>query len=247
MPADLSVPGVTDNTRTGLTTNSLQSLGERYDLFLQLLTTQLRHQDPLDPVDSSEFTNQLVQFASVEQQVQQNQSLKDLLVAQELSTATEAVDFIGRLVETPSPASLFFGGSSEWTYTLPGRATVVELEVLDDVGHIVATFNGSNETGSHTVNWNGTATDLEFNGQENARYELRVTAYGDRGQRLYRDEIDITGFDIVRAIEVIDGKPNVVTGSNRVFDLRRVTYVSGVAAPPSVADTETSSSPDETP
>ena len=70
--------------------NATQQLAGNFDTFLQLLTTQLQNQNPLDPLDTNQFTQQLVEFASVEQQVNMNTNLQTLISMQQTSEATSA-------------------------------------------------------------------------------------------------------------------------------------------------------------
>src|ERR1700681_1510108 len=79
-------------------TNASQQLAGNFDTFLQLLTTQLQNQNPLDPLDTNQFTQQLVEFASVEQQVNMNGNLQTLITAQQSTAATAALQFLGDTV-----------------------------------------------------------------------------------------------------------------------------------------------------
>ena len=74
-------------------------LAENFDTFLQLLTTQLQHQDPLSPMESNEFVAQLVQFSEVEQAIASNKSLEKLIDLQNTNQATAAIGYIGQTVE----------------------------------------------------------------------------------------------------------------------------------------------------
>ena len=76
-----------------------KSLASNFDTFLSLLTTQMKNQDPLSPMDSTEFTNQLVQFAQVEQQINSNESLTNLIGLSQQNIVTNSVNYIGKTVE----------------------------------------------------------------------------------------------------------------------------------------------------
>ena len=80
---------------TGALTDS-KSLAETFDNFLLLLTTQLQNQDPLDPLESNEFTQQLVQFSGVEQQIKMNEKLDMMIAGQAFNEAAQAVGFLGK-------------------------------------------------------------------------------------------------------------------------------------------------------
>src|SRR5689334_23087638 len=107
-------------------------LAENFDTFLSLLTTQLKNQDPLSPLDSNQFTQQIVQMTGVEQQLLTNDLLKKL-VSNTGSGVSTAVSLIGKEVRAESAdAALKSGGSAQWTYSLDRAASDVKVEVLDD-------------------------------------------------------------------------------------------------------------------
>src|SRR5512134_982091 len=81
-----------------------EKLQEDLNRFLNLLVTQLQNQDPLDPMDANEFTSQLVQFASVEQQIYQNANLEKLLNVTENGQVAAMVDYLGAIAETSGNA-----------------------------------------------------------------------------------------------------------------------------------------------
>ena len=97
-------------------------LEEDLNQFLTLLVTQLENQDPLDPMDSTEFTSQLVQFASVEQQIKQNTNLEQLVGLQQNNQISSMVNFIDKLVEVEGQSIPLEDGQAEFTYTLPVNA-----------------------------------------------------------------------------------------------------------------------------
>src|SRR5580658_5260093 len=76
-------------------TNASQQLAGNFDTFLQLLTTQLQNQNPLDPLDTNQFTQQLVEFASVEQQINTNTNLQTMISLQPATEATSALQLVG--------------------------------------------------------------------------------------------------------------------------------------------------------
>ena len=88
-------------TSTGATAASVTSrstIAQNFNTFLQLLTTQLKNQNPLDPLDTNQFTQQLVQFAQVEQQMNTNTSLGTLVSLQQTAQSTAALGFLGSTV-----------------------------------------------------------------------------------------------------------------------------------------------------
>ena len=96
---------------------SLSKLTEDLDNFLTLLTAQLQHQDPLEPLDTHEFTNQLVQFSSVEQSIQQNKNLESIIELNQNNMAISAVSYIGKEVSATGQKNMLANGKA--TFSLP--------------------------------------------------------------------------------------------------------------------------------
>ncbi len=125
---------------------------------MNLLVTQLKNQDPLDPLDTNEFTAQLVQFAGVEQQIQQNANLEKLLNLQETSQVAAMVNFIGTTVEATGDTLPLENGRAEFTYTLGVNAANVTITIMNSSGLIVFTGEGETGTGKHGFVWDGKST-----------------------------------------------------------------------------------------
>ncbi|MCB1890508.1 MAG: flagellar biosynthesis protein FlgD, partial [Rhodocyclaceae bacterium] len=94
----MSVSGVSGTTSTSSLTGTRQGIADNFDTFLQLLTTQLKNQNPLDPLDTNQFTQQLVQFSSVEQQLKTNDFLQAMVLNNQNAASTAAVNYIGKQV-----------------------------------------------------------------------------------------------------------------------------------------------------
>lgn len=142
----LPVPNETASTR----------LNADYQMFLKLLTTQMQNQDPLDPMDSSQYTQQLVQFSAVEQSIQQTTALKSILARLGTGDVASASALIGREVQFASPASGLAGDSpARWAWSLEGQADSVTAEIRNALGRKVATIAlDPAETGG-TLGWTG--------------------------------------------------------------------------------------------
>src|SRR6185295_18957945 len=95
--ASLVSSATTPKTATAVTgdSNVKATIAQNFDTFLQLLTTQLQNKNPLDPLDTNQFTQQLVEFASVEQQINMNTNLQSLITMQQTSQATSALELVG--------------------------------------------------------------------------------------------------------------------------------------------------------
>src|SRR5260221_3998670 len=111
------VSGTTAASSSSSSTDSLSSttgatLAGNFQTFLTLLTTQLKNQNPLDPLDTNQFTQQLVQFASVEQQLKTNDQLTTLVSLQKTAQATQALNFVGETVAVDGDTAPLKGGSA---------------------------------------------------------------------------------------------------------------------------------------
>ena len=112
------VSGVPSDDPNSQAASSQQQLNEDLNQFLTLLITQLENQDPLEPLETNEFTSQLVQFASVEQQIQQNANIEQLIALQSAGLVSNMVNFIGTTIEATGQVMPLENGNAEFTYTL---------------------------------------------------------------------------------------------------------------------------------
>ena len=152
------------------------SLAADLDSFLLLLTTQLKNQDPLAPLDSNEFTGQLVAFAGVEQQIATNDHLEQLLNLQSASLAASIIGFVGTDVVAEVSQVPLQGGEAKFTYSLTGNAKNVVISITDDKGNIMLTKAGELSAGDHEFVWDGN----DVNGQKvpDGPYRVSVTPIG---------------------------------------------------------------------
>ena len=95
------------------------NLAQNFDDFIMLLVAQLKNQDPLDPISTNEFTNQIVQFASVEQAIATNTNLERMIALQRSNQITSAVGYLGKRIEAEGDTTALADGIAEWNYSLP--------------------------------------------------------------------------------------------------------------------------------
>ena len=205
-------------------------LASSFDTFLKLLTSQLKNQDPLSPLDSNQFTQQLVQMTGVEQQIFSNDLLKQL-VSNSGSTVSQAVSVIGKDIQASVPTSGLSGGKANWNYKLDRAATDVKLEVLDSNGKIVhAEAATDNAAGDHTLSWNG--KDLSGSQlPDGGAYTLRVTA-ADSSHAPVTSSVSIKGR--VTAVEQSNGAILLSVGGAKI-PFSSVTTVTEAATTPAGA------------
>ena len=146
----------TTSTATSQSSADQKQINSDLNQFLKMLVTQLQHQDPLNPMDANQFTQQLVQFASVEQQINQNANLEKLVSLQSGGQMGSLINYIGSMVEYAGNTMSLQGGAAAASYTLPESAAQTTIQVSDASGHVIYTGSGATASGSHVFSWNGT-------------------------------------------------------------------------------------------
>lgn len=149
------VLGGTSGTTSAAQTDAA-GIAENFDAFLQLLTTQLKNQNPLEPMDTNEFTNQLVQFSSVEQTIKTNQNLENLINVTSSNSAAAIVSFIGKTVSAAGASTNLKDGTAKWDYNLSDDAENSLVTIRDNLGEIVHSEQLSLDAGKGSYEWDGT-------------------------------------------------------------------------------------------
>lgn len=174
-----AINGYTQTGNTG-TNSASQTLSADMNTFLTLLTTQLRYQDPLDPMDTAEFTNQLVQYSSVEQAIQTNTKLDTLLSMNIANLGAQAVSYIGKVAQVLGDVMPVENGKGKATYTLDKNVESVIVTVKDMNGKVVYSEQGKITAGTHDFTWDG--KDSNGNQLEDGAYQIEVTAKVGSGE-----------------------------------------------------------------
>jgi flagellar basal-body rod modification protein FlgD len=167
---------------TSGTATSRSTLASNFDQFLQLLTTQLKNQSPLDPLDTNQFTQQLVQFSGVEQQLKTNDLLANMITGSRVAAATGAVSFIGQRVVADGTASSLKGGKAEWNLDFPRGASNVKIEIKSKTGDVVYSESKNYSAGAQKFTWNG-KTSIGTDAA-NGEYSIVVTAKDGNGAQM---------------------------------------------------------------
>ena len=173
---------------------------ENFDDFLKLLTTQMENQNPLEPLDGTEFTTQLVQFSSVEQQIAQNQRLDQLLALQQSNVVTNAVGFIGKTIEAAGNQVDLKNGQATIGYGLAKDAEAVTITIRNSSGEVVRSIQGAAKEGQHSFTWDGKNT--QGIDEPPGSYSFAVTALDAEGAT---HTIDTTIRGIVDSVTAEDG------------------------------------------
>lgn len=160
---------------------SVFGTGGDFSMFLKLLTTQMQNQDPLNPMDSTQYTQQLAQYSQVEQSIQQTGLLKDVLAALSGRDLVEAAGLIGKDVEFAGATAALGEGSVRWSWSSPTDAAEVRAEIVNAAGVVVARPSVASRSGG-VLTWDGTALD---GGQAPpGAYTLRIDARDGAGATL---------------------------------------------------------------
>lgn len=152
----MDISAFTSTTGQSSGSDSVTRLADNFDDFLKLLTTQLQNQDPTSPMDADQFTQQLVQFSGVEQQIKSNQTLDELASLMQAEKLSQSVSYIGAEVEAEgSVFGLGDDGEATLHYELESPAASVLVRISDELGRTVALKSGDVETGKHSLTWDG--------------------------------------------------------------------------------------------
>jgi len=215
-----------DPSKTSKSSNSItdaSSLGANYSTFLNLLTAQVRNQDPLSPMDTTQWTNQLVQYSSVEQQLKGNQYLAQIANNNSAGSMNAAVSYIGKTVSVDSDTATLKDGSATWNYDLGTVAGSAKLSVLDANGKVVwsgdAASTGLNK-GANSFTWDG--KNSAGKAVAAGDYTLTVEAKTASGAKI-TSAISLSG--LVSSAENIDGTIVLKVGNTKV-PMSAVTKVS---------------------
>jgi len=182
MTAIISTPipaaaATTNASGTPVVDNTM--IASNFTTFLQLLTTQLKNQNPLDPLDTNQFTQQLVQFAQVEQQMKSNDTLSTLVSIEKSAQSTSALALVGATVVVDGATTQLSNHQAAWSLaaTKPATATVI---IKDANGQTAYTGSFAVNAGSQNFVWDGHGNNGIL--WPDGAYTLTATATDASGQ-----------------------------------------------------------------
>ncbi len=159
MSGSISTAGAANSATSGNassgSTNALSSLTNNFSSFLNLLMTQLKNQDPSSPMDTNQFTSELVQFSQVEQQITTNSSLTTLIQATQGSETIQASSVVGKQVTVNSTQLPLQNGSAALSFTTP-TAEPVSISLKSSSGLDVKDVSLTSTAGQNNWTWDGT-------------------------------------------------------------------------------------------
>jgi flagellar basal-body rod modification protein FlgD len=201
-------------------TSARTRLSDNYDTFLVLLTAQLQNQDPLAPMDSTQFTQQLVQFSQVEQQIRTNEQLTGLVAQYQAASAGAALSYLGKDAIIEADETYLAGGEAAWAYRLPETATSLTITVRDAQGRdIYETTTAPRGAGEHLFQWEGERTDGET--AEDGVYTIVVEARDAAGEEMAPT---ISVRETIMGVDFTGATPVVITpsGTRELGSIRSV-------------------------
>ncbi len=190
--------------------NNASTVTANYNTFLNLLTAQVQNQDPLSPMDTTEWTNQLVEYSSVEQQLMSNQYLSTIAGNSGANMAS-AVNYIGKNVTASSSTAALNNGAANWDYNLAGNASNVTMTVKDSNGNTVYQTTGDTSQGDHTFTWDGSSAN--GNKLTSGNYTLSITSTDSSGNGI-SNTVGISG--VVSSIQSDSGTVTATIGGTEV-------------------------------
>jgi flagellar basal-body rod modification protein FlgD len=207
----MTVTPATSTDSTAASSNSMKQLSNNFSTFLTLLTTQLKNQDPTSPMDSNTFTQQLVMYSQVEQQINTNDNLKSLISQGTSNAAAMTTGYLGKKVSIVNGNAALIGGNANWTYNLSGPAAASQLTVTDANGKAVYTAAGEIGAGNHSFAWDG--KDNSGNKLSDGGYKLTVTATDAAGGTV---DSNVASAGTVTQIDMTGGTPRLIIGSMEI-------------------------------
>jgi len=214
------VPQSAISTGAAATTDvASKTIAGNFNTFLQLLTTQLKNQNPLSPLDTNQFTQQLVSFAGVEQQINMNTQLKTMVALQQSAQATQALNFVGATVAVSGSGAQMVNGQAQWTYAPTSPATAT-FTITNSTGQTAFSQTGIVQAGAQQFKWNGVGNT----GQQwpDGNYTLTVTAADPTTGKTVAVPTQVTG--VVDSVDLTKNPPLLSIGGQN-FTMNQILRV----------------------
>lgn len=218
-----STSGTGSSSSSSATQAKIQEMTGNFETFIKILTTQLQNQDPTNAADVSKFTEELVQFAGVEQQLATNSKLDTLISTVGSDTTASLMNYVGKYVQssTTSNKVVVQDGTAAFAYTLSDTPTSVAITVKDSNGNVLATMSGPTASGSHSVTWDGKKSD----GTQVAdgTYTLSVKETKADGTTAAVTDVYLVG--MVTSVNIDSTKGNTFSIGDQTIDTSKISNV----------------------
>ena len=188
-----------------------------FETFVKMLTTQLKNQDPMDPMDSASFASQLAAFSSVEQQVLSNSHLETIKAHLGSSDLLSFTNWIGKFAKVTGPAH-FSGTSIDIAISIPESAERAELVVKNEAGSVVLRKPISNET-----------TEYSWTGEDAAGKIAKTGAYQFFIETFKKDvsqgEAEMAAYQNVKEVQFEEGQFSIIFSGGLMADPKTISAV----------------------
>lgn len=174
----VSTTSPTSSSSSGSSSSAASGIADNFQSFLLLLTTQLQNQNPLDPLDTNQFTQQLVQFAQVEQQLKSNDQLASLVKIEQTAQSTQALVFVGQTVAVDGSTARL-DGHATWNLSAPSSANAT-ITISAANGQTAYSGNFNIGSGNASFVWDGKGNDGTT--WPAGDYKMTVTAKDSTGK-----------------------------------------------------------------
>src|SRR4051812_32474151 len=211
-----SATGTSPSPNSGVTiktTSDTATLASNFTTFLTLLTTQLKNQNPLDPLDTNQFTQQLVQFAGVEQQMKMNSQMTSLINIEQAAQSTAAMAYLGATATVDGSTTKLAGGKAAWTFNSDKPATGT-ISISDSTGNLAYSGTFTLNAGQQNFAWDGKGN----NGTKwpDGAYKMTITAKDTSGNSV---AVSTTVSGTVDSVDLTSTPPTLsIGGSNFTAD-----------------------------
>lgn len=210
-------------TSTSQMSSSRATIADNFDTFLNILTTQLKNQNPLEPLDTNQFTAQLVQFTGVEQQLKTNEFLETLMLAGQNTAKSDAVSYIGKQVTASGKTGELTDEKAVfWDYNAEANVANATVTIKNANGQVIYTETGSLNSGPGTFRWDGATSD--GNVAPNGLYTVDIKGTNLKGTTV---AVSTSSVGIVSGVDFTGDVPILTVGSRKVA----ITDVTDVRVP----------------
>jgi flagellar basal-body rod modification protein FlgD len=197
----------------------------------------LKNQNPINPTDTDQMTQELIGLSQLEQQMSSNTLLSSMKSSLNDISAANGLGYIGSSVVANGSTAPLVNDSATWDYTLANTAKTTTLTIENSSGQTVWTGTGSTASGSHTLNWDGLATNGTTQEAAGA-YTLYVSAVDSSGKAI-TTSTQITG--TVTGVDNSSGSANLILGNSVTVAQSSVVGVSSSSSTASTSSTSSTS------
>lgn len=210
--SSLTNVGLSQADTNAASSSSSSQLAQNFDTFLILLTTQLKNQDPTSPMESDKFTDQLSQFAQVEQGIQSNKNLEDLIAMQGQQRQLSALSYVGAEIEAVGDTNwLEEGEELTYKYNVSPEVPRLQLQIQDQNGATIYSEEHTDISGLQTFTWDGkNNSGVE---QDEGAYTLVVKPLAANGDTFADEDGDPASV----AIGIIGSVDSVDIGDSDIY------------------------------